>query len=200
MLTSSLRQGKVDTLYEVHGPDSVQHFTFFAATRVTEGQKWLRELGSLRDPTIRLDAATVQLSAERAIPIHQVVFPEIPEDVKRLFGKASVHWFLSDSAFVGVMSEQSLKTIQEIITEAVRGEGIKHGPQVLIDLSLRRLIPISEDEKKLAKIIDDIIKPGTPDRLQITLEGGRALTLRVNAHRAALQALAAIIQADASDD
>jgi S1-C subfamily serine protease len=200
MLTSSLRQGKVDALYELHGPDSVQHFTLFAAARVTEGQKWLRELGGLRDPTIRLDAATVQLSAERAIPIHQLVFPEIPEDVKRLFGKASVHWFLIDSAFVGVMGEQSLKTIREIITEAARGEDIKHGPQVLIDLSLRRLIPTSEADKQLAKLIDDAIKPGTPDRLQITLEGGRALTLRVNVHPAALRALAAIIQADASDD
>lgn len=192
MLTSSLRQGNIDALCEMYGPDEDQHYTILGALHISEGLKWYRELKSARDPELRLDVATALLSPERSISVHQIVVPDTDREFRRLFGKATFHWFLGDTVILGVLGPRSLKTLRDVAAEAASSEAVVHGPQVLLSVSLRKLVNIPGFGDKEAKIVNEVIKPGTPDRWQITLEGGRALRLRMSMDPAVLRALAAL--------
>jgi hypothetical protein len=182
----------------LRGPLPDQRYVIVAGLKVKEGQKIeqairdvVKELGPKERENIKLDHQRVL-----GTTVHLIRPPEreVDENAKKIFGNMDIFLAIrEDVAFVTV-GQQGLAAMKEAIDGAGKAAG-KGGAPVQFEVSVSKVVPLSpENQEKMAEAVKKVFTGADQnrDKVRITLQGGEALRLRIEADAAIIKLVAAL--------
>lgn len=169
----TLKAAELDTAFSLRGPDAKGLYTLVSGIKVKNGaqmEKTFRKALASESKLVELDVEKVG-----AVGIHKVTPDKVDAGTRRVFGSNPIYVAFRDDALFLTMGEKGLDALKKaVVVEATSGKVMD------LQVAVARLAPLAED-KSSANIARQVFaddKDG--DRLRLTLEGGKALTLRLS--------------------
>jgi hypothetical protein len=183
----TLKAGELDAAMEIRGPQANGFFTGVVGFGVKEGsevEKALRALVKELPPQLS-NGITFDVAKAGEVSIHQLnVDPAmVDREVKRLCGdKPPFYFAVRNDAVLLAFGDNALELLKEVV-----GREPKAGRMLQIDGSVLRLSALDKD-KRTAEVARKVFQNARgDDMVHITLEGGKALELRISARAKLLE-------------
>jgi hypothetical protein len=185
----TLKAGQLDAGLKITGPDAAGHLTLVSALRVAEG-KGLEKLLKQFAPFIPEQEAKFTFDVKKIgrLSVHKVALPK-PE-LKAVFGTDTIWLGISDDLLV-LSIEPDGKALEAAVAARPEEGATLRGP-LTVEVSAAQLVPLTEKQLKPARI-KELSREAFPggaagkDAVRLTIEGGKALTLRLHAKGKALK-------------
>jgi ABC-type amino acid transport substrate-binding protein len=193
-LTPSLRAGQLDAFMAVLGPTD-KLYTFISAVHLREGTKLgqtlhdliteaKKELPEKEQQKIHLDVESVG-----AVKIHRFdlpVAPAVNKKYEELVAAKEIYVAFRDDAVFFALGKQALPALKEAIASREGSEA----PVFLFNFDVPRMLPFLPAKPGQQELAQKIFVPGQESNLRIVVNGGNALTLRLQMKLSALEFLA----------
>jgi len=179
--TPTLKAGVLDAGVSLRGPSAGGKYTLVVGAAVKDGaavDKFLRQVADKAGPgeraLFKLDAAKVG-----GVGIHEIKPELFKEDANaaQAFGEGNYYLAVAADAVYLTRGADALAVMKEMLASQPR-----QGPALRAEVSFRRLAPLMGQNKdtKAAPEVARKVFAAHPDgdRLALTLEGGKELTLR----------------------
>jgi hypothetical protein len=169
----TLKAAEIDTAFDLQGPDADGLYQLIAGLKVKDGaqlEKTFRKTFAQDAKLVKLDVAKVG-----SVAIHRVTPERVDAGTRRAFGTNPLYVaFRADAVFLA-MGDKGLDAIKQAAAiEPANGKVME------LQVAIARLAPLSDD-KKAVEIARAVFRERKDDdRLHVTLEGGKALTLRLS--------------------
>jgi hypothetical protein len=170
----TLKAAELDTAIDLQGPNEKGVYTLVSGIKIKDGAAMAK---SFRKTAARYPQV-ITLDAEKAdrIDIHRVnPDKNLKPSARRTLGENPLYIAFRDDLLLLGAGEKGLSALKAALTAAPAS-----GKVMELQLAWARLAPLADNEKAAAiarKVFGDD-KDG--DRLRLTLEGGKALTLRLS--------------------
>ncbi|HTU22803.1 MAG TPA: hypothetical protein VMG10_32485 [Gemmataceae bacterium] len=171
----TLKAAELDTAVELSGPSDNGIYTLLGGIKIKDGAKMEK---SFRTTAARYPGV-VKLDAEKVdhVGIHRInPDKNLKAGARRAFGENPLYVAFRDEVmFIGA-GDKGLGVLKEALTASPRT-----GKVMEVQMALARLAPLADNQTNAdiaRKVFSDPSKNN--DRVRITLEGGKALTLRVS--------------------
>jgi hypothetical protein len=169
----TLKAAELDWTFSLQDSGNDGLYTFIGGLKVRDGARLERVFRETppKDPTIE-----VRLDVKKVGPvgIHRVTL-KMDDDVRRVFGDSPVYLAFRNDAVLFTVGARGLALIEEALAVAPAT-----GKVMQLQVAASRLAPLAKQRvaQEIARRVfgDDV----DGDRLRLTLEGGKALTLRLS--------------------
>jgi hypothetical protein len=176
-LMPTLKATELDWTFNLLGPGNDGLYAVAAGVRIKDGAGLER---ALRAAVAKDPAANVAWDVERegSVGIHRVM-PRGNEDARRILGDKPVYFAFRDDVLLVASGARGLDLIREALAVApVTGKVTE------MQVAVARLMPAAKNPAAVAAAADVARRmfgddAGDGDRLHLTLEGGKAMTLRL---------------------
>jgi hypothetical protein len=178
----TLRAGVLDQGISLRGPSAKGLYTAVGGLAVKDGEEIDKVLHAAHPALPGPVQALIKLDAEKAagVNIHRISPPEDKEKIdpnfKRIFGDGPGYVAVRKDALLIAAGEHALEAMKDVL-----GRGPKAGRVIDVEASVARLVPLSGKEDAVAVAKKVFGKKPDDDRVRLTLEGGKALELRLSA-------------------
>jgi hypothetical protein len=189
-LTPTFKSGDLDGGFSLRGPGKNGHYGLVVAVKVKDGLEIDKTLHDLVALIPESDRAKIKLDAESAgaVKIHRVdVQKDLDARGKELFGENPMYLALrADAAYLG-FGEDGLEALKDALSAKPAG-----GPQLQFAMALKQFAKaMAQDNKDAVKLADEAFGQGSDnDRVRLTLDGGKALQVRLSLKAPVLKFLA----------
>lgn len=176
----TLKAGEVDVGFDLRGPGAKDLYTLVVGLKVQKGadvEKLLRDLAKA-DPS----GKSLKLDVAKAgdVDIHQIIpDPNQPldENVKRLIGdNPDIYFAIRDDAILLAGGPDALSVLKEAVTAKP-----KAGPTAQVEVSMSRAAQLVANENPDAPAIaKKVFTSGVKDKFRVSVQGGKALTVKLS--------------------
>jgi hypothetical protein len=183
------RRGEIDLFAELQGPGKGGTFTLVHGSRIEDGTKLETALRRRFAGSADVRFGVDQLGS---LSVHRTKTSLLDPSgsLKPLLGNHPGHFVLANRVHLEAIGEGSMEALRRAADASLQA-----GPQLLLECAVGRLAgsPLNphKDSRQLAK---RLFRPGVPDRLQLTVEGGQALQVRLVLNSAVLKFLAELLR------
>jgi hypothetical protein len=170
----TLKAAELDTAIDVQGPSDKGIYTVLGGIKIKEPaalEKSVRETAARFPKQFRLDAEKVN-----GVGIHRLnEEKDLKPGARRTLGENPIYFAFHDNVLLLGAGEKGLSVLKNALSAAPTT-----GKMIELQVALARLIPLFDDpaHADLARKVFGDAKDG--DRLRLTLESGKALTLRLS--------------------
>lgn len=177
-INPTLKSGEVDVSADLRGPFESGLYTLVAGIKVQDGagiDKALRQIVGQLPPKQR-KIVTFDVEKVGSVAIHSVAPDKNDKKVQQMFGDNPLYVAVRNNELVVAMGEKGLSTLKEALEAAP-----KAAPLLQMQMSARRLAPLLvQDNKEAPEIARKVFSADKgDDKLQLTMEGGELLKLRL---------------------
>ncbi len=174
----TLKAGELDVGFDLRGPGDKGLYTLLTGLKIRKGadvEKLLRDLlkGDPSGKSLKLDVAKAG-----DVSIHQII-PDQPLDdnVKRLIGEnPDIYFAIRDDAILLAGGPDALSVLKEAATAKP-----KAGPTVQVEVSMGRAAQLVANENPDAPAIaKKVFTKGVKDKFRVSVQGGKALTVKLS--------------------
>ncbi len=191
----TLKAAELDSGFDLRGPAANGKFTLIAATAVKEGadiEKVLRTVHAVVPAEVR---GLITLDAEKlgTTNIHRIAPPAevIDANFKRVFGDGPTYIAIRKDALVIAAGDKALDALKEVLARDP-----KSGKLVQVEVSVARVLTLDNKNEAAAAIAAKVFaKHPDADKVRLTLEGGKALELRLSAKAKLLELVVLVEEA-----
>jgi hypothetical protein len=193
-LAPSLRGGQFDGFLALLGP-TAKHYTLLAAVRLREGDKLGKTVHDLIAQAVKTlpaqEQAKIQLDADSvgAIKIHKFELPAksaADKQFQQLLGSQDLYVAFRADAVFFALGKTALPALKEAL--AKREEAAV--PVFLFNFDVARMVPFLAKTPAQRELAEKIFQPGQESNLRIVVNGGAALSFRLQMKLDALGFLA----------
>jgi uncharacterized RmlC-like cupin family protein len=167
----TLKAAELDTAFTLQGPNSEGIYTLVGGVKVKNGEQLEQTIRKTfaHDETVKLDIDKVG-----EVSIHRVSPKNVDAGIRRAMGDNPMYVAIrGDAAFIA-LGDKGLEAVKKAAAVAPTT-----GKVIELQMALARLAPLMHDKAALAKKVFGDDKGA--DQFVLTLEGGKALTLRLSA-------------------
>ena len=172
--------GDEDMAMDLRGPSANKLYTFVAGIKVVDGKAMEKALPDLVKEMPKDVQALVKLNATKIgdVAVHQIdVHKKADADFKRIFGDNPLFIAFRTDAVIVACGEKGLAAVKEAL--ALQPKAAK---PVAVELSVARLAPLDKQFPGFSKAAEQLMaKEKGGDKVLLTLEGGNALKLQLDA-------------------
>ena len=179
--TPTLRAGELDAGFDLRGPDAKGLYTLVSGLKVRQGadiEKLLRDIAKAapaEQNKLKLDVAKAG-----DVSIHEIVSdPNQPADptAQKLFGGTpDIYFAIRDDAILIAGGPDALAVLKDAATAKPAA-----GPTVQLQVSMSRIAPLlAEQHPAVPDIAKKVFKDGTKDKVRLSLQGGKSMTLKIS--------------------
>jgi hypothetical protein len=177
-IAPTLKAGELDAAVVLTGPTAKQHYTVVAAFKVRDGQQLDQAVRDLLKQLPESERAKISLDAETAgdLKIHRVnAQKDMDEEARRVFGNHPFYVAARNDAVFIAGGAEGLSALRQAATAPAQA-----APPLELAFSMSRLAPtIKENADAVKSAAGQAFGANQGhDKLQVTLQGGEALTLR----------------------
>jgi hypothetical protein len=177
-LSPTLKTTELDYAFNLMGPGSDGRYALAGGIRLKDGVAVER---ALRDAIAKDPMPNIAWDVEREGPvsIHRITPRGNNEDARRIFGDKPIYFAIRDDALLIAQGANGLDLVREVLAVAPAT-----GKVIDLHAAVSRLMPLARNPAA----VDDAAEvarrlfgsdAGDDDRLRLTLEGGRAMTLKL---------------------
>ncbi|HEY7311372.1 MAG TPA: hypothetical protein VH643_18570 [Gemmataceae bacterium] len=170
----TLKAAELDVAFNLQGPGSDGLYALVSGVKVKDGAKLEK---TFRETLAKDPKADVKFDVEKvgSVGIHRVTLKKVDADVRRAFGDNPLYLAFRDNALLFAAGAKGLGTLKEALAVAPTT-----GKVMELQVAVARLAPLAEDKDapEIARKVFGDDKDS--DRLRVTLEGGKALKLRLS--------------------
>lgn len=191
-LEPTLLSGESDLAIALRGPNSAGQYTAVAGIKLKEGkgvEKAIKEIVA-KLPENERGLFQFDLENVSSATIHRINFhqdPRYDEQLKKFLGENPIYVATRDDAVilsVGAEGLTALKAALAVVPQAA--------PPLQVNASLASLGAMTEKPEAAAKAAQDIFKQEGSDRIQFSVDGGKALKARLSMKTLVLKYLKAL--------
>jgi hypothetical protein len=169
----TLKAAELDTAFNLQGPASDGLYTLIGGVKVKDGaqmEKTFRKTAAQDPKVVKLDVEKVD-----GVGIHRVTPKKVDAGARRAFGDNPLYLAFRDDVLLLAAGEKGLNALKETLAIAPTT-----GKVMELQVAVARLAPLAEDKAtpEIARKVFGDDKDS--DRLRLTLEGGKTLTLRLS--------------------
>jgi hypothetical protein len=169
----TLKAAELDTAIDLRGPNDKGAYTVMAGVKIKEGakmEKSFRKSASHFPDLIKLDVEKVDQAS-----IHRINPPkELKPGARRTLGDNPMYVAFRENVMLIGAGDKGLAALKEALTAAPTT-----GKVVEVQMALGRLVPLFNDPTHTDIARDVFGKAKDGDRFHLTVEGGKALTVRL---------------------
>jgi hypothetical protein len=188
-LSPTLKAGELDAAVSVRGPKENKHYTVVAGVKLKEGKAVEETFRDLLKDVPRAERDKIKLDAETtgSAKIHRLDVQEAYDaDARQRLGDNPVYVaFRPDAAFLA-LGEGGLSALKEALASKPAD-----AQPLLIEISVARLAPLiaTKDNTAPARAAQKAFggADASRDQIRLSIEGGKALKLRVALQSAAVR-------------
>jgi hypothetical protein len=181
----SLKAGELDFAAGLVGPNSKGHYQVIAAVGVKDGkgiEKLLKDLVKQFGPFIE-QAVTFKFDVETVgdFNLHRIDIQQIDDKFEKIFGTKTV-WLATSDKHLAVSIEPDGASIRKGLKAKAVSVSV-----VNVEIAAAKLLPLIQPDLKadeLKALLKDAFGDGSPtgkDTINVSIEGGEKLTLKVKA-------------------
>jgi hypothetical protein len=190
----TVKAGELDAGFNLRGPNPKGIYTLVTGLKVQEGatiEKTIRELLPKAPPDVR---KAIKLDVDKAggVNIHRIDPDRVDENTRAMLGDNPIFFAARGDALLAAAGADGLDALKQAVAAQPRAGRVAH-----MELSLRRLATLIGREQKAAPEAAKkaFAKDPAGDKILFSLEGGKALTLRVSVKPAVVTFLSLIDKA-----
>ncbi|HVS39591.1 MAG TPA: hypothetical protein VMS17_28800 [Gemmataceae bacterium] len=177
--TPTIKAGVLDAGLDLRGPTADGHYTLVMGMKVEQGaevEKLLRDIvkaAPADQKNLKLDVAKVG-----SVSIHQII-PDanqsMDENTKKLFGEnPNIYFAVRDDAILLAGGPGALDALKSVASAKPTP-----GPTIQVEVSMSRAAKVAAGENPAAPdIAKKVFKDGKKDKVRLSIQGGKALTLK----------------------
>lgn len=170
----TLKAAELDSAFDLQGPSEKGVYTLVGGIKIKDEAKMET---SFRKTAARYPKL-VKLDAEKAnrVAIHRInPDKNLKPGARRAFGENPMYVAFRENVMLLGAGEKGLSALKEALTAAPTT-----GKVMELQMALARLAPLSDNETETAIARKVFAEDKNSDRFRLTLEGGKALTLRLS--------------------
>jgi hypothetical protein len=180
LIGPTIKSGEVDVGGSLRGPNANGLFVGVLALKVKDGMALEQAIRDLYKEASAEDKKDVELDFDKSksVNIHRVKpGKDYSDDAKKALGENPVYFALRDDAFFLSVGEGGLAALKDAIAAEP-----KAGKTMQFEASMGRLTKLmgKDEEEGIKAAKKAFAKAKNGDRLTITLEGGKSLTLHAD--------------------
>ncbi len=180
-LAPSVKAGEVDAAVNLRGPAANQHYTVVAGIKLKKGEDLEDTVRDLVGNLPEAERAKFKLDVDTAgeVKIHRVdLQKDFDAEARRHFGNNPVYFAIRSNALVVAAGEGGLSALKEALAAQP-----KTAPPLQIEMSVARLVALmgKEHNREPRRVAQEAFGDSAKnnDKLRITIEGGKALKVRL---------------------
>jgi hypothetical protein len=178
-LIPTVKAGELDAELDIRGPMANNHYTVVGGIKLRDGQAIERVFRETVQGLPEADRSKIQLDAEKSgeVSIHRLnVMGDADADAKNFLGEGPLYIAIRSDALLVAAGEQPLPALKQALAAAP-----KVGKPFLFEMALGRLAPLMAKDNKAAPRIAEQVFAKNPDsdKFRVSLDGGKALQLRM---------------------
>lgn len=193
-IVPTLKSGNIDAGLSVNGPNADGKYTAVAGLKVKDGgaiEKTVKEILVQLPPDVG-DKIKLDSAKAGSVNIHRVEEDKNADpEAKKVLGDLGFYVAIRSDALIAATGAGSLDAIKE---------GVASDPKpallLQIDLAVARLAPLmARDNKAAPDVAKQVFDKTGTDKVSLTVAGGKALTVRINAKAQLLKFVVLLDQA-----
>lgn len=176
-LSPTLKSGELDMAFDMAGPSATGHYSLLIGLKVREGTEIEKVARELAAQLPEKDKAQVTLDADSAgsVKIHRLnIEKHLDEDAKKTFGEHPFFVAARNDAVFIAGGEGGLSALKAGLNASPRP-----APQMAVSLSAARLAQtMVKTNPNAPEVAKKVFTTKDSDKLQLTISGGKALTVQ----------------------
>ncbi len=180
--TPTLKAGELDGGFDMRGPDAKGLYTIVMGLKAQKGGDIEKALRDAYKAAPEKDQKALKLDAAQAggVHIHQVIpDPNQPFDpnAKKLLGDdPQIYFAVRNDAILIAGGPEALSALKDAVTAKPAP-----GPTLQLEVSMSRVASLAGDNNPAApEIAKKVFTGGKKDKVRLSLQGGKALTLKLS--------------------
>lgn len=182
----TIKSDAIDFGAALRGPLAENKYVVLVGTRVREGKKLDQVIRDLVKELPIPDKTKIKLDHDKAADgtaIHLVQPPGIDDEARRIIGTNDIYVAVRDDVAMVAVGQHGATALKEALSVVGKAKDAATAP-VQVEVSAGRLAPLApEDQEKLAEAVKKVFGGADKgkDKVRLSLRGGDALRLRLEA-------------------